>query len=400
MIKNVYLDNASTTQVDSRVLEAMMPYFRDNYGNPSSLHLLGRTSKEAIERSRRTVAACIGADASEIIFTSGGTEADNLAITGLARKYKHKGRHIIVSAIEHKAVLDPCKRLEQEGFSVTYIRANRNGLVSLDELRESLSPDTILVSIMYANNEIGTIQPIKQIAKILKKRTDCSPIFHTDACQAAGALSLDAQELGVDAMTVSASKIYGPKGTGILYLNKKYAIEPVLLGGGQEKGIRSGTENVANIVGFAKALEMAESKRASESKRLTPLRNHLLEGIKQKIEGVAVNGSMKSRLPNNINISIPGVEGEALLLLLDDKGVYCSTGSACASFDLDPSHVLVKIGVPLELAHCSLRLTLGRSTRKSDVDYALKVLTASVERIRSLTSLRYKQVEKNRKRME
>ncbi|MCF7898595.1 MAG: cysteine desulfurase [Candidatus Pacebacteria bacterium] len=390
MIKNVYLDNASTTQVDEKVLDAMIPYFRESYGNPSSLHHLGRINKDAIDRSRKSVADSLGVIPSEIIFTSGGTEADNLAIFGLANAYKHKGKHIIVSSIEHKAVLDPCKRLEDEGFSVTYLKANKQGFVSVDDISKNLRPDTILISVMYANNEIGTIQPIKQIVKMLKKRTDCSPIFHTDACQATGALSINIEELGVDALTISASKIYGPKGIGALYLNKKYKIEPILLGGGQERGLRSGTENIANIVGFAKALELSESKREKEFERLIVLRDYFLEKIQKNIKGVVVNGSVKNRLPNNINVSIPGVEGEALLLLLDDKGVYCSTGSACSSFDLDPSHVLVKIGLPLELAHCSVRFTLGRYTKKSDADYAVKVLTASVERIRNLTSLRYK----------
>lgn len=390
MTKDVYLDNASTTQTDKKVMEAMLPYLRDNYGNPSSLHHPGRVNKNAIETGRKIIAGYVGVEPLEIIFTSGGTEADNLAILGLAHANKHKGKHVVVSSIEHKAILDSCKRLEDEGFSVTYVKVNKSGFVSVDEIFKSLRPDTILVSIMYANNEIGTIQPIKQIAKMLKKRTDCSPIFHTDACQATGSLSLNAQDLGVDAMTISASKIYGPKGIGALYCNNKYKIEPMILGGGQERGLRSGTENIANIVGFAKALELSERKRVAESERLTILRDYFLEEIKKKIDGVVVNGSMKKRLPNNINISIPGVEGEALLLLLDDKGVYCSTGSACSSLDLDPSHVLVRIGLPLELAHCSVRFSLGRYTKKSDIDYALKVLVNSVERIRNLTSLRYK----------
>lgn len=387
MIKQVYLDNASTTQVDENVVDAMVPYLRDSYGNPSSLHRLGRINKSALENARKRVAHCLAVESSEIIFTSGGTEADNLAIFGLAHAYQDKGKHIIVSSIEHKAILDSCKKLEDEGFSVTYVPVNKQGFVSVDEIATSLRPDTILISVMYANNEIGTIQPIKQLAKMLKKRTDCKPVFHTDACQAAGALSLDVGDLGVDAMTISASKIYGPKGVGVLYLNKKYTVEPTIFGGGQEMGLRSGTENVAAIVGFAKTLEIAESKRVKESDRLTALRDYFLEAIKQKIKGVVINGSMKNRLPNNINIAVPGVEGEALLLLLDDKGVYCSTGSACSSFDLSPSYVLVAMGLPLALAHCSMRFTLGRYTRKSDIDYAINVLIASVERIKKITSL-------------
>lgn len=388
MTKNIYLDNASTTQVDPKVLASMLPYLGENYGNPSSLHKPGRVANGAIESARKVVAGCLGVLSEEIIFTSGGTEADNLAILGLARAYKHKGKHIIVSAIEHKAVLDPCRKLEAEGFSVTYLPVNKSGFVSAEDLGKALRSDTILVSVMYANNEIGTIQPIKQISKILKGRTDCMPIFHTDACQAVGALSLDVKKLGVDAMTLSASKIYGPKGVGVLYLNKKYTIEPCMLGGGQERGLRSGTENVAGIVGFATALQIAESKRMSECERLTKLRDYFLAEIKKKIKGVVVNGSMRNRLPNNINISIPGVEGEALLLLLDDKGVYCSTGSACSSVDLNPSYVLLGIGLPISLAHCSVRFTLGRYTKKSEIDYAVKVLVSAVERIRWMTAVR------------
>lgn len=388
MTKNIYLDNASTTQIDPKVLAGVLPYLRESYGNPSSLHKPGRIASGALLRARKVVAECLRIEAEEIIFTSGGTEADNLAILGLAHAYKHKGMHIIVSSIEHKAVLDPCKRLESEGFSVTYLPVNKSGFVLTEDLNKALRHDTTLVSVMYANNEIGTIQPIKQIAKILKSRTDCTPIFHTDACQAVGALSLDVKKLGVDAMTMSASKIYGPKGAGAFYLNKKYTVEPGMLGGGQERGLRSGTENVAGIVGLATALQIAESKRMLECERLTKLRDYFLTEIKKKIKGIVVNGSMKNRLPNNINISIPGVEGEALLLLLDDKGVYCSTGSACSSVDLNPSHVLLAIGLPLPLAHCSVRFTLGRNTKKGDVDYAVKALVLSVDKIRGLTALR------------
>ena len=390
MTRNIYLDNASTTQVDPKVLKEMLPYLGDNYGNPSSLHRLGRINKNAIEKARKIVADGLYVEPSEVIFTSGGTEADNLAIVGLAHANKHKGKHIIVSSVEHKAVLDSCKKLEAEGFSVTYLSVDKNGFVSSAELDKTLRRDTILVSVMYANNEIGTIQPIKQIAKILKSRTDCSPIFHTDACQAVGALSVNVKNLGVDAMTISASKIYGPKGVGVLYINKKYTVEPLMLGGGQERGLRSGTENVAGIVGLATAFQISENKRISESERLAKLRDYFLKEIKKNIKGVTVNGGMKNRLPNNINISIQGVEGEALLLLLDNKGVYCSTGSACSSFDLNPSHVLVNIGLSLALAHCSVRFTLGRYTKKTDIDYAIKVLVPSVERIRSLTSVRHK----------
>ena len=387
-IRKVYLDNASTTPTDPKVLKAILPYFQDKYGNPSSLHALGRESKNAIETARNNIAKHIGAELEEIIFTSGGTESDNLAIFGIARAYKEKGRHIIVSSIEHKAILDACKKLEKEGFEITYLEVDKNGLVSLDLLNSSIRPDTILVSIMYANNEIGTIQPIKEISRIIRNNKLSNPIFHTDACQAVGALPIGVEDLGVDALTMSSSKIYGPKGGGCLYINKKYRIDPIMVGGGQERGSRSGTENVAAIVGFSEAITISENKRISESKRLIILRDHFLQRIEKEIEGVFINGDKKQRLPNNINLSIKGVEGESLILLLDKYGVYCSTGSACSSLDLDPSHVLIKIGLPLELAHCSGRFTLGRHTKKMDVDYAMEMLLRSVAKIRSISSMR------------
>jgi len=433
--KHIYLDSASTTPVDPKVLKAMMPYFSGRYGNPSSLHVLGRESKNAIETARKNIAKQIGAEPEEIIFTSGGTESDNLAMFGLARAYKEKGKHIIVSGIEHKAILDACKRLEKEGFEITYLDVDKKGLVSLERLSSSLRRDTILVSIMYANNEIGTVQPIKEIAKIIQEfktvrhcdpsagwRTEKQsvyfeiatfhpseafgeggsrtprndrfiynslfPVFHTDACQAAGALPLNVKELGVDALTMSASKIYGPKGAGCLYLDKKYKIEPVMVGGGQERRLRSGTENVAGIVGFSEAFSISEKKRVLENKRLTKLRDYFLKRIQKEISGVIVNGDIKQRLPNNINISIKGVEGESLILLLDKYGIYCSTGSACSSLDLNPSHVLLKIGLPLELAHCSVRFTLGRYTKKGDLDQTMKVLIECVIKIRGISSIK------------
>jgi len=412
--KQVYLDNASTTPVDPKVLKAMLPYFADRYGNPSSLHTLGRESKNAIEMARNNIAKHIGAEAEEIIFTSGGTESDNLAILGLARANKEKGRHIIVSSIEHKAILDSCKKLEKEGFEITYLKVDKNGLISLEQLGLSMRPDTILVSIMYANNEIGTVQPIAEISKIIEefkiknlklKIDEKFPIFHCDACQAVGALPIKVKELGtksrgtdvrssreaglgVDALTISSSKIYGPKGIGCLYLNKKFKIEPIIFGGGQERGLRSGTENVAGIVGFSEAFSISEKKRVSENKRLTKLRDYFLRRIQNEIEGVLFNGDKKHRLPNNINVSIKGAEGESLLLLLDKYGVYCSTGSACSSLDLSPSYVLLSIGLSPELAHCSVRFTLGRHVKKGDIDYAMGVLVRSVLKIRGISSIK------------
>jgi len=385
---DIYLDNAATTPIDPRVLTSMLPYLKERYGNPSSLHFNGRIANGAIEESREVIAKIIGAERDEIIFTSGGTESDDLAIFGIARGNKDRGGHIIVSSIEHKAVLDSCKRLEKEGFEITYLSVDKNGIISLDELKKSIRPDTILVSIMYANNEIGSIQPIKKISKIIRESKVSNPIFHSDACQAAGALSLDVKDLGVDALTISSSKVYGPKGVGCLYLRRGYLIEPIIYGGGQERGIRSGTENVASVVGFSEALKIADKKRIVESKRVTLLRDYFLSKIIKSIKRASLNGGIKERLPNNINISISGVEGEALLLLLDDKGVSCSTGSACSSSDLNPSHVLIRIGTPIELAHCSIRFTLGRYTKKADLDYSVKILLESVKKIRGMSTIK------------
>jgi len=383
--QSVYLDNASTTPIDGRVLSVMFPYLKSKCGNPSSLHYEGRIAKKAVEDSRINIAKVLGANNNEIIFTSGGTESDNLAIFGLARANKSKGKHIIVSCIEHKAVLDSCKRLENEGFEVTYLDVDKKGIVSLNQLKEKLKADTILVSIMYANNEIGTIQPIKKISKIIKGSKISKPIFHCDACQAVGTLTINTKDIGVDALTISSSKIYGPKGVGCLYLDSNCQIEPIIFGGGQEKGLRSGTENVASIVGFAKALSLSEMKKKSEGIRLIKLRNYFLSKIIKKIKGVSVNGDMNNRLPNNLNVSIKGVEGESLVLFLDREGICCSTGSACSSLDLNPSHVLMSIKIPIELAHCNIRFTLGRFTKKVDIDYTVNVLSKSIERIREMS---------------
>jgi cysteine desulfurase len=388
IMKRIYLDYASTTPTDLRALNAMLPYLKERVGNPSSLHYEGRMAKSAIEKSRAKIAEIIGAKSNEIIFTSGGTESDNLAILGIARANQNNGKHIIVSCIEHKAILNSCKKLEKEGFEITYLDVDSDGLISLEQLRSSLKPTTILVSVMYANNEIGTIQPINQIAKIIKDLKISIPIFHSDACQAAGSLPININQLGVDALTISSSKIYGPKGVGCLYINNKSQIEPIIFGGDQERRIRPGTENVAAIVGMAEALSIAENKRQSESLRLQKLRDYFLSKILKYITDVSINGGMDNRLPNNINISIRGVEGESLVLMLDNQGVACSTGSACSSADLNPSYVLLHVGVPLELAHCSVRFTLGRYTRRKDIDYTISVLTECVKKIRSMSSVK------------
>jgi cysteine desulfurase len=386
-LNRVYLDNASTTPVNPAVLDVMLPYLTEKYGNPSSLHREGRIVKGAIEKSRSKIAEIIGVDKNEIIFTSGGTESDNLAILGIARANQSNGKHIITSVIEHKAILDCCAQLEKEGFDVTYLGVDSDGQISLKQLESSLRPDTILVSIMYANNEIGSIQSIKQISEIIKQSKTSKPFFHSDACQASGVLSINVGEIGVDALTISSSKIYGPKGIGCLYLNNRVKIEPILFGGGQERGIRSGTENVAGIVGFAEALSIVQSDRLAENERQTKLRDYFFDEV-SKIDDIRINGGLENRLPNNINFSIKGVEGESLVLLLDDRGVYCSTGSACSAADLNPSHVLIEIGVPLELAHCSVRFTLGRHSKKNDVDYVINVLADCITRIRSMSSIR------------
>lgn len=388
-MKKIYLDYAATTYIDPRVLQKMRPYLTTAYGNASSLYSLGRQAKAAIEKAREDVAKILGASSREIIFTGSGTESANLAISGIAKAYKDKGNHIIVSKIEHKAVLESAKKLEKEGFRVTYSNVDSNGIIKLNELKKSLNKKTILVSIMYANNEIGAIQPIKEISQIIKKfrKENLLPAFHADACQAVGVLSLKVNELGVDLLTLNGSKIYGPKGVGCLYVNKNYKIEPLIVGGSQEMGLRAGTENTALIVGFSEALKLAEKLREKESKRLRKLRNYFTKKILKLIPHCQLNGHPQKRLPNNINISFSGIEGESLVLKLDQYGISGSTGSACTSTDLTPSHVLLALGVSEDLAHGSLRLTLGRKTTKEDLDYVLKILPKVVENLRKISAI-------------
>jgi cysteine desulfurase len=399
-MKNIYLDYAATTPIRKEVMEAMLPYFFDKFGNPSSFHSPGKIAKDAVEAARERVAKILNCRTAEIVFTGGGTESDNLAVLGAARANKDKGKHIIASKIEHPAVLDSCKKLEKEGFEISYIPVGKDGIIKLDEFKKALRKDTILVNVMYANNEIGAIQPIAEIAKIirnfrnstspnpsLERRGAAFPYFHTDACQAAGALSLDVAKLGVDLLTLNGSKIYGPKGTGALYVKKGVKIEPLIFGGGQEFGFRSGTENVPAIAGLAKALELAQKEKEKEGARLIKLRDKLIRGILKNISGSFLNGHPSFRLPNNANISIPKVEGEAMVLYLDSKGVYASTGSACSSRSLRPSHVLTAIGLNDELAHGSLRFTLGRSTTGEDIEFVIKILPGIVKKLREVSSL-------------
>lgn len=391
--KSIYLDHAATTYVDPRVEKAMLPYYGKIFGNPSSLYTLGRIANGELNDCRRKIAEILHALSDNIIFTGGGTESDNLAIFGIARAHKKFGKHIITSKIEHHAVLNPCEQLEKEGFEITYLETDSQGFVSPKKVRAAMRPDTILVSIMYANNEIGTVEPIadigREILKWRKEKNNVYPYFHTDACQAAGALELDVEKLHVDLMTINGSKIYGPKGVGVLYLRRGVNIQPLILGGGQERNMRSGTENVAGIVGLTKALELAQQNRFEENVRLHDLRNYLFEQINKKIDKIKLNGpdlgNELVRLPNNLNVTFMDVEGEAMLLYLDEYGIMCSTGSACTSTSLEPSHVLTALGLPYEYAHGSLRFTFGHCNTKADVDYLMKYLPEIIKRLREIS---------------
>lgn len=384
--ERIYLDHAAATPLCSRAREAMEAVRRE-YGNPSSLHEEGRRASAILYDARSRVARVINASPDEIIFTGSGSEADALAIRGAARAYRARGMHIVVSAIEHKAVLLSAAALLVEGFSVTKIAPDGFGLIEKDKVLEAISPQTTILSVMYANNEIGTVEPIAEISHAVsllpqKQR----PLFHTDACQAPGALPLDVKELGVDLMTLNSSKVYGPKGVGALFVRRGVHLAP-LIRGEQERGLRGGTENVALIAGFAVALEEGEKIRRHEAQRLTQLRDFAFGELTKRIPGVSINGHRKMRLPNNIHVSFPGVEGEALLLLLDNAGIAAATGSACNSFDLAPSHVLLAIGEEAGLSHGSIRLTLGRSTKKRDVRRAIERLVDAVGSLRKMSSL-------------
>ncbi len=389
-MKNIYLDYASTTYVDKRVLGKMLPFFSRFFGNPSSLHLAGRKTKQAIDTARAGIANAIGAKKEEVIFTGSGTESDNMAIIGVALANAKFGKHVIVSKIEHKAVLEAVKKLEKHGFEITYLDVDNSGLVKLSELKRNLKKDTILVSVQYANNEIGTIQQISEISKIIKtfRREGQFPLFHTDACQAAGVLTIDINKLGVDLMTFNGSKIYGPKGVGCLFVKRGIKLEPQILGGGQEMGFRAGTENVPLIVGLYEALKLTEKIKYRENKKQIQLRDYFIKNILKSVEGVGLNGHPQKRLPNNINISVRGVEGESLLLMLDKYGIFCSTGSACSSTDLTTSHVLSAIGLSSELAQGSIRITLGRDTDKEKINYVLKILPLVINKLRKISSVK------------
>ncbi len=386
-MKEIYLDHAATTPLDPRVKKAMEPYWDKEFGNPSSLHRKGVVAKKILENSRKTIAKILHCRPVEIVFTAGGTEAINLGIIGFGRANAHFGKHIITTRIEHHAVLHSIDLLMREGFDVTTIGVSKDGLVDPKEIERLIRQDTILVSVMYANNEIGTIQPIAEIAKIIRearrKRStnkNSTPIyFFTDACQAAGSIDLNIERLGVDMLVLNGSKIYGPKGVGCLYAKREIKLEPIIVGGGQEKGIRSGTENIPAIVGFAKALEIANAMREKENARLTRLRDWFIKEIMTSIPDAMLNGHATLRLPNNVNVSILGIEGEAAVIYLDAKGIFCSTGSACSSVSLEPSHVILELGRSPGLAQGSLRFTLGRKTTKKGLEYVLKVLRGVVK---------------------
>ncbi|MBI5229072.1 cysteine desulfurase NifS [Candidatus Micrarchaeota archaeon] len=379
----IYLDHAATTPVDPLVLKAMQPYFSKDFGNASSIHSFGREAKEALEQSREKIAKAIGATAEEIIFTSGGSESDNLALIGIAFKNQVRGNHIITSSIEHPAVLSTCEYLAREGFQVSYAPVDKEGIVKVEGIEKVLDGQTTVISVMHANNEIGTIQPIEEIAEIVKEK---EVYFHSDAVQTLGKIPVDVNKFGVDLLSLSAHKIYGPKGVGALYVRKGTRIQPIIFGGGHEKGLRSGTENVAGIVGFAKAVELANERLEEEANKQRKLRDKLIRGILE-INDSWLNGHATKRLPNNVNVGFKYIEGEGLVLYLDEKGISASTGSACSSHKLEPSHVLTAIGCKPEDAHGSLRLTLGRSNTEKDVDYVLEALPGIVKKLRKMSPL-------------
>ena len=382
----IYFDHAATTYVKPEVFEAMKPYFTQEYGNPSSIYSIGRSNKRALENARISVAKAIGAaEPTEIYFTGSGSESDNWAIKGAALSLQKKGKHIITSSIEHPAVLETCEYLQKkQGYEISHIKVDNEGLINPDDVEKAIRPDTVLVTIMMANNEIGTIQPIKEISQVCKKH---GVLFHTDAVQAAGNIPIDVKDLGVDLLSVSGHKFYAPKGTGMLYIRKGVRIEPLIHGGHQERNRRAGTENIPGIVGFAKGLELANDNMEAHYEKLKNLRDRALKGITKRIPHIKVNGSMESRLPGNLNVSFRFVEGESVLLMLDMKGIKASSGSACTSGSLDPSHVLLAIGLPHEIAHGSLRITFGEVNTEQEVDYLVDTLDEIITKLRDMSPL-------------
>ncbi|MCI9475452.1 MAG: cysteine desulfurase NifS [Emergencia sp.] len=381
-MRQVYLDYSATTPVKEEVLQEMIPYFTEQFGNPSSLYTMGLTSKEAVDKARSQVAALIGADSKEIYFTGCGSEADNWAVFGTVDKFKEKGNHIITTRIEHHAMLHSCEFLEKNGYKVTYLEVEPDGTVKPENLEAAITDQTILISIMMVNNEVGTIEPIKELAAIAKKH---GILFHTDAVQALANVPIDVKDLGVDMLSVSAHKIYGPKGIGALYIRKGLRISNYMHGGAQEMGRRAGTENLAGIVGFGKAAELAKINMEEHIAHCSQLRDYLIDRITREIPDTFVNGTMEHRHPGNANITFKYIEGESILLLLDYKGVSVSTGSACSSKSLEPSHVLTALGVPVEMVHGTVRFTVGDFTTKEDIDYVIESLKEIVEKLRALS---------------
>ena len=380
----IYLDNAATTRTAPEVVEAMLPFFSENYGNASSIYSLGGVSKKAVNQARRILADYLGAKPEEIYFTAGGTEADNWALKAAAEAYANKGKHIITTRIEHHAVLHTCEYLEKQGYEVTYVGVDENGIVKLQELEEAIRPDTILISVMYANNEIGTLQPIREVGQIAHER---GILFHTDAVQAFGQLPINVDELHIDLLSASAHKVNGPKGVGCLYIRSGLKLRSFIHGGAQERSRRAGTENVPSIVGFGRAIERAVDIMPEKIRKETMLRDYLIEQIYEKIPYCRLNGDRTRRLPGNVNFSCQFIEGESLLILLDMKGVCGSSGSACTSGALDPSHVLLAIGLSHELAHGSLRLTLSEENTKEEMDTVVTAIKEIVERLRAMSPL-------------
>jgi len=384
MKKITYLDHAATTPVRQEVLKAMLPWFSENYGNPSSLYSIGKSSTDAIAEARRQVAALINAPADRVFFTSCGTEADNWAVKGAAFANSSKGKHIIVSAVEHHAVLDTAESLHDIGFDITILPVDQYGLVDPDTLKHAIRDDTILVSVMHANNEVGTIEPVAEISAICR---DKGVLFHVDAVQTVGNYPVDVDEVGCDLLSMSGHKLYGPKGVGALFIRKGTRIKSLLNGGGQERNRRAGTENVAGIVGFGKAAELAIKEIPGAMERCSKLRDRLRDGILERIPDVRLNGHPTKRLPCNLNVSVDGIEGEAILLRLDMKGICASTGSACTTGNLEPSHVLLAMGIPHEICHGSQRFTLGRATTQEEIDYTVDALEEIVRALRAMSPM-------------
>lgn len=389
-MKRVYLDHNATTPTHPEVVKAILPYYEEIFGNASSIHQFGQQARKAIDEAREKIANFIGASPKEIVFTSGGTEANNFALKGVVYANEKKGKHIITSSMEHHAVLNPCKYLEKKGFKVTYLPVDKYGLVDLEEVRRAITKETILISIIHANNEVGTIEPITEIGKIAK---EIGIYFHTDAVQTVGKIPVNVNELNIDLLSLSGHKIYGPKGIGVLYIRKGTRIQPLIQGGHHELNRRAGTENVPAIVGLGKAIEIAKATMEKESMRLTNLRNRLCSGIGEKIDYVRLNGHPGKRLPNTLNMSFEFVEGESMILNLDLKGIAVSTGSACTSGSLEPSHVLKAMGVDAAVAQGSIRFSLGKDNTEEDIDYVLEVLPEIIERLRVMSPL-YKQAKK------